>query len=39
LLLVLVMLASGPAMAANRIGPMALAARVPVPPPRTRCVA
>ena len=38
-LLVLVMLASGPAMAANQIGPMAPAGQVPVPPPRTRCVA
>jgi len=38
-LLVLVVIASGPAMAANRIGPMAPAAQVPVPPPRTRCVA
>jgi DNA-directed RNA polymerase specialized sigma24 family protein len=38
-LLVLVMLASGSAMAANRVGPIAPAAQVPVPPPRIRSVA
>jgi DNA-directed RNA polymerase specialized sigma24 family protein len=38
-LLVLVVLASGPAMAANQTGPTAPRAQVPVPPPRARCVA
>jgi len=39
MMLVLVMLASGSAMAANQMGPSAPPAQVPVPPPRARCVA
>jgi len=39
MLFVLVMLASGSAMAANGPGPTAAPAQVPVPPPRARCVA
>jgi DNA-directed RNA polymerase specialized sigma24 family protein len=38
-MLVLVVLASGPAMAANQMEPTAPPAQVPVPPPRARCVA
>jgi len=38
-MLVLVVLASGPAMAANQMGTTAPPAQVPVPPPRARCAA
>jgi DNA-directed RNA polymerase specialized sigma24 family protein len=38
-MLAMVVLASGPAMAANQMGPTAPPAQVPVPPPRARCAA